>query len=116
LVEADLQRFYSLDLRDEAETAGCRRLWVLVNGLPPEASTWRVDGQQWTVQDELLAVAAERIDAWGLMNARLQASKKTQKFLPEKSLEVPRPGDKTKEPDMRDRVVSDPREIAAWFS
>jgi hypothetical protein len=30
-----------------------------VNGLPPEASTWREDAPGWTNQDELVAVTAE---------------------------------------------------------
>lgn len=86
-------------------------MWV--NGLPPEAAIWRVDGQQWTVLHELLAIGAERVDAWGLTSARMQASKKTQKYLPDKPLQIPRPGDAEQEGD---RVITDPGEIKAFFN
>lgn len=86
---------------------------ALVEGLPPEAAIQRVGGEQWTSRDELLAAIAERVDAWGLLHARLQMTKKQQKYLPKRSLEIPRPGEKQE--NTRDRVVTDPREIAAWF-
>jgi hypothetical protein len=88
---------------------------VLVNGLPPEAAISRVDGQQWTSLHELLATTLERVDAWGLINARLQAPKKAQKYLPCSPLEVPRPGEAAAR-EARDRVVTDPAEIAAFFN
>ena len=83
-----------------------------MNGLPPEAATFRVDGQQWTTLHELLAINAEVVDQWGLANAQLKSTKK----LKAKPLRITRPSD----PDPRsesktDRVVTDPREIAAWF-
>jgi hypothetical protein len=88
---------------------------VWVNGLPQEAATRRVDGWQWTVQEELLAMLLERVDTWGLANARLAADSKTRRALSDaKPIEVPRPGKAPKE--SRDRVVTDPREIAAFFS
>lgn len=111
MVEADLQHHYGLDLRDEFDEAGCRRLWVLVNGLPPDAATWRVDGQQWTTLHELLALNAEVTDRWGLANAQLKSTKK----LNAKPLRVPRPSDPRAEPERKDRVVTDVAEIAAWF-
>lgn len=36
--EADFQRFYRLDLRKEVESESPRRLWALVNNLPPDAA------------------------------------------------------------------------------
>ncbi len=57
----------------------------------------------------------ERVDAWGLTNARLQAPKKAQKYLPDSPLEVPRPGESVTREE-RDRVVTDLREIAAFFN
>jgi len=74
----------------------------------------RIDGRQWTDQEDLLALIAERVDAWGLMNARLKVDPKKQKYLPEKSLSITRPGEDT-EPDRRDRVITDAAEIAAFF-
>ena len=59
-------------------------------------------------------MVAERVDAWGLTNARLHAPKKAQKYLPDAPLEVPRPGAIAAKEE-RDRVVTDPREIAAFF-
>jgi hypothetical protein len=87
---------------------------VWINGLPPEAATWRVDGQQWTLHEELLARLLERTDQWGLIHARLSASPKAQKLLPSKAMEVPRPG-AVHEPASKDRVVT-AAEIKAFFS
>lgn len=92
---------------------GCRRLWVLINGLPPDASIWRVEGQQWGNREELLALVLERIDAWGLLQARLASDKKFHKYLPDKPIEITRPGEQK---ETRDHVVTDPREIAAFFA
>lgn len=89
---------------------------MLVNGLRPEAAIFRVGGQQWTTQDELLSIAIERIDHWGLYAAYMGSDKKFHKHLPDASLLIPRPGEETRsERDERDRVVTDPREIAAFF-
>lgn len=113
-------RFYQLDLTGAIETAGCRRLWVLVNGLPPEAATWRIDGQQWTTLHELVSVVAERIDLWGLTSARIATRGKIGST--QHPLRVPRPGESNQSygpvgsDSKKDRVVSNPREIAAWFS
>jgi hypothetical protein len=49
-----LQHYYRLDLRTEYESAGCRRLWALVSGLPPDAAVRR-DGKVWTTREELAA-------------------------------------------------------------
>jgi len=84
-----------------------------MNGLPPEAAVWRVDGQQWTVRDELLVTTLERIDHWGLVQARLSANPKVAKHLPTKSMQLPRPGEAQ---EAKDHVITDPRQIAAFFS
>jgi len=86
---------------------------VWIKGLPPEAATWRIDGQQWTLHDELLAVLIERVEMWGYAQAHLSADKKARRLLPEKPFQVPRPGAK---PDTEERVVTDPKEIAAFFA
>jgi hypothetical protein len=54
LLEADLLRYYRLDLRFEFESIGCRRLWALVAGLPSDAAVRR-DGKVWTTREELAA-------------------------------------------------------------
>lgn len=40
-----------------------RRLWALVQGLPPDAATQRNRG--WTQADELAATQMELLDVWG---------------------------------------------------
>lgn len=47
-----------------------RRLVVLAYGLPPESMTRR-QGRVWTQEHELLAVVAERVEAWGRSHALL---------------------------------------------
>jgi hypothetical protein len=88
-----------------------RRLCALVEGLPPDAAIERIDGQQWTVSDELLALVAERVDAWGLLNARVGTDKKFHRYLPDEPLRISRPGKQ----ETADRVITDSREIARFF-
>ncbi|HWC09261.1 MAG TPA: hypothetical protein VG458_09420, partial [Solirubrobacterales bacterium] len=91
MVEADFQAHYSIDLREIAEVEGCRRLWVLIQGLPAGAATWRVGGHEWTALHELLAINAEVADSWGVANARLNGGAKALKdYTP---LRIPRPGE-----------------------
>lgn len=103
-----------MDLVEEFDLIGCRRLWVLVNGLQPEAAIFRVEGQRWTTREELLAFAVERIDHWGLSQAYLASNKKFHKHLPDEPLQIPRPGRREKS-DRTDRVITDSREIARFF-
>lgn len=74
---------------------------------------WRADGQEWTTLHELLAINAELADQWGLFGARMRV--KHPENLPKESLRIPRPGEAQKKTEMKDRVVTDPREIAAFF-
>ena len=84
-----------------------------MNGLPPEAAIWRVEGQQWTVRDELMAILVERVDHWGLAQAHIHS---TGKGLPSKSIEIPRPGAvRQQEREDRDKVITDPKVIAQFF-
>lgn len=85
---------------------------MLIDNLPPEAATWRVDGQQWTVRDELLAIVAERVDQWGLVQAHLQSDKKFRQSLPKESIEITRPGEVH---ESKDHVITDPQQIAQFF-
>lgn len=79
--------------------------------MPPEAASNRIDGQQWTLTEELIAVLVERVDVWGLYQARLQTAPKHQEHLPKESLRLPRPG----EAAQQDEVITDAAEIARWF-
>jgi hypothetical protein len=83
---------------------------VWVNGLPPEAAVWRVDGRQWTTLHELLALNAEVTDRWGHINAQLKSTRK----LKSEPLQIARPSDKAER--SKDRVITDVREIAAFFA
>ena len=73
-----------------------------------------MDGEQWTTLHELLALNAEVTDRWGHFNAQLKSTKR----LKSEPLRVTRPGElgQQHKPDRSDRVVTDPTEIAAWFS
>lgn len=84
-----------------------------MEGLSPDAAIHRVDGQRWTVRDELLALILERVDHWGLAQAHIQTRGKA-KGLSEKSMEVPRPGEASGAKG-EDRVITDPKVIAAFF-
>lgn len=50
-----------MDLRVEWDTIGCRRLWVLVQGLPPDSAFYR-QGKLWTQAHELTALAVEKLE------------------------------------------------------
>ena len=84
-------------------------MWL--SGLPPEAATWRVDGQQWTTLHELLAINAELVDQWGLFGARMRV--KHPEKLPKESLRIPRPGEKSQQ---KDEVITDAAAIAQFFN
>jgi hypothetical protein len=95
---------------DEVDSGNVRKLWVWLNGLPPEAGVWRVDGQQWTTLHELLAMNAELTDQWGLFGARMRV--KHPEKLPKEGLRIPRPGAKSTQ---KDELITDAAEIARWF-
>lgn len=48
-----------MDLRFEFQTAGCRRLWALISGLPLDCAIRR-DGKTWTTERELIARQVEQ--------------------------------------------------------
>jgi hypothetical protein len=68
-VEADFQRFYGLDLRTNIVDAGVRRIWALVEGLPPDAAVWREDSPFVTRDPaSLLGLLVEEVGRWSLLN------------------------------------------------
>lgn len=73
---------------------------------------WRIEGRQWTTLHELLAINAELTDQWGLFGARLRV--KHPEKLPKESLRIHRPGEVVA--GQKDEVITDPAEIARWFS
>jgi len=65
-VEADLQRFYRVDLRDLGGSLSWRRLGVLIAGLPREAATVRLmvgEAADWGAAEHLLAAAVDALHA-----------------------------------------------------
>lgn len=84
---------------------------MLVNGLPADAATFRDDGL-WTREEHLLADLLERQDAWSrsLFEA-IRGVKRIEVLAP---ITVDRPGAAKQE--SQGRVVSDPRELAAFFA
>lgn len=56
-------------------------------------------------------MSAELTDQWGLFGARMRV--KHPERLPKESLRIPRPGDASAQ---KDEVITDPAEIARWFS
>ncbi len=54
---------YGFDLVAEYDTVGARRLWILIQGLPPDAALYREDA--WSREEEMLASLLELTDAWG---------------------------------------------------
>lgn len=86
---------------------------MLVNGLAPEAAIYRVDGERWTSREELLAVAIERVDHWGLTQTYLNTDKKFHRHLPSDPLKIRRPGEKEREQGAE--VETDAAKIAAFF-
>lgn len=100
-----------MELGREAERIGVRRLWVLVHGLPPEAATWRQDGDGWSQTDHFLAALIEYVDMWGRINAQPHYRRNS---LP-KPVQIDRPG-RTDKARPKGRVITDPGELARWFA
>jgi hypothetical protein len=105
-LEADFQRYYRLDLREDV--GGARRLWALVQGLPPDAACWRED--MFTRQEEFAAAQIEVTDQWLSNLAQLLGAKRQS--LP-KPIRVPRPGDGRVQ---RAEIETDPMKIERFFN
>lgn len=93
-----------MDLREEAEAMGLRRLWALILGLPPEAATWRKE-YQWTWSHELAAANIEVLDGWMRVFARMMGARELGK-----PVQIPRPGEIEKKP------TNDPVVIRRFFA
>jgi hypothetical protein len=57
-VEADFLRYYGKDLRQMAQRAGPRRLWVLIDALPPDSALGRAMNQKPEVVTDSAQIAA----------------------------------------------------------
>lgn len=92
----------------EVDRAGPRRLLAFVDGLPPDAATWR--GQAFPPAEEFLAVLIERQDAW--LQAVTQAVLGAKRVTTPGVWRVRRPGEP--DPNVR-QAETDPRRIVALF-
>lgn len=54
-----MQHYYRMDLRVEFAHIGCRRMWVLIEGLPLDSAVRR-NGKTWTTERELAARQIEQ--------------------------------------------------------
>jgi len=108
-LEADFQHYYRLDLRYEFHHTSSRRVWVLVQGLPPDAAVWRRDG--FAPTEELLVQLLERHDQWA--RSHLQAMLGHKRVNMPAPFQIMRPGE---EPPSKPKIETDPRVIAAWFA
>ena len=79
-----------------------------MEGLPPEAVTWRKDGLPFA--EELAAQQLERADAWARAQFEYGAGKRVRLPPP---VVIERPGQALPEAP---KVETDPRVIAAWFA
>ena len=111
-VEADFQRFYSIDLRGAcygASPLGSRRLMTLLRGLPPDSNLNRVlyPDAEWGYNEELLALLAELMDYGNRLSYAVAPFKHKKKQEP---IRIPRP---------HQRLVEKPKasheEIVAFF-
>lgn len=104
-------RFYGLDLRRAVEDLPPRRLWALIDGLPPEGALGRHRTGGWTEAEHMLATLIETTDYWGRAAAVIGGAKADS--LP-KPIRFTRPGMEPEEPERK--VVTDPAVIRAWFA
>lgn len=96
-----------------------------MNGLPPEAAVFRIDGRRWTLRDEISALTLEAVDRWGWVLARLKVDPKHHGKLPDRPISFPRPAAERKpvaevelpeqEPPEKDRYQKQ-RERIAFFA
>lgn len=92
------------------ESAGCRRLWVLIQGLPPDAAVWRQE-TAWTNQDELAAAHMELLDMWMRIQVQIWTGNKPKG----KPLRIERPNQTPEAPKAKRKRNPKPEEVIAFF-
>ncbi|MET7360003.1 hypothetical protein ABZS76_16330 [Streptomyces sp. NPDC005562] len=120
-LEADLLRFYGLDLLDwHRGRLSSRRLAVLIRQLPREGAVAReTEGEaaEWSVGDYLLAHVVDQLAQANWMFATVNQDEDADPLGPPRPL--PRPGDDpVEEPDPPLQAHSNPgpAELAAFFT
>lgn len=103
-LEADLLRYYGIDLLDwHRETLSARRLALLVKHLPRESALNRElhgEAAEWSVSDHLLAAAVDHLAAANWMFASVNSEEGDQ---PDPPTPVPRPSYDDAEPPAAER-------------
>lgn len=85
-----------------------RRVWALVQGLSPDAATWRRD--HFPPDVEMVANLIQVVDHWGRQSA-IDAGHKQSQLPP--PVQILRPGE---EPKQDKKMVTDPSEVSAWLA
>jgi hypothetical protein len=113
-VEADLLRFYGVDLLDHyRDRLTARRLRVLIQHLPRESALARaLHGEEagWGLTEHLLASAVDQLAAGNWMFAAVHTPEDGNP--PERPESIPRPGLDTAEAAT---PAASPEQIAAFF-
>jgi len=113
-VEADLLRFYGVDLLDyHRGRLSARRLRVLIQHLPKEAAlvrTVRGEEADWGLAEHLLAAAVDQLAAGNWLFAAAHTPE--DRDPPQRPDPVPRPGSDRATGDL---PAATPAELAAFF-
>jgi len=122
-VEADLLRFYGVDLLDyHRGRLSARRLRVLIQHLPREAALVRAvrgEAAEWGLAEHLLATAVDQLAAGNWLFTAAHTAE--DRDPPQRPEPVPRPGldgagaDTTGADSTRADPAATPAEIAAFF-
>ena len=95
---------YGFDLQEQWRWVTCRRLWVMIQGLPANAAVWRKENA-WSPRDELQALSVERLEYWGRRLYEAAGGK-----VRGEELRIPRPGEVT----VPRKTGINPRQIAQF--
>jgi hypothetical protein len=110
-VEADLLRYYGVDLLDyHRGTLSARRLRVLVEHLPRDAALVRAlhgERADWGLAEHLLAATVDQLATGNWLF--VAANRDEHADVPERPKPVPRPGIEDEDPG------ATPEQIAAFF-
>lgn len=111
-MEADLLRYYQVDLLDYYRgRLSARRLRVLIRHLPREAALVRAlhgDAADWGLAEQLLAGAIDELAVGNWLFVAANSDERAD--LPDRPRPVPRPGVAEDEPE-----PATPQQLAAFF-
>ena len=113
-MDADLRRFYSVDLADyAADRISVRRLLHLVRALPADSWTVRRDDthEGWRTTDFLLAALLDEQRSSNWMFVQAHKDKSTSNPKPDP---VRRPGEQARQPESKPPAATR-EQMRAWF-